>query len=56
MSRPTAATETLWTALSRGWLSATAEPQADPRLAEDARLPSRTPARSLPPLVQAWLR
>ena len=35
---------------------APAEPPADPRLAEDARLPSRTPARSLPPLVQAWLR
>jgi len=44
----TAASESLWSTLRRGWLSANVERPADPRLAEEARLPARAPG--------AWLR
>jgi hypothetical protein len=44
--------ETLWTRLSRSWLT----PRLEPRLAEDTGLPAALPRRMLSPLVGAYLR
>jgi hypothetical protein len=43
--------ETLWTRLSRIWLT----PRLNPHLAEDTGLPAARPKRMLNPLVGAYL-
>jgi hypothetical protein len=43
--------ESLWTRLSRSWLT----PRLELHLAEDAGLPARRPERMLNPLVGAFL-
>ncbi len=50
------AAPSIWTLLRQAWLAAGAEMPRDPRLAEEAGLPTLREARSLSPLVGAYLR
>ncbi len=50
------AAPTIWTLLRRAWLAAGSETPMDPRLAEEAGVQAQREARTLSPLVGAYLR